>query len=122
MQTRILALVASIVLAFGTGISSAGAAVRPRHHHHHRLRVRLPPGYGLWAHVAICESGGWRVLGAAYPDPFGITVTNWLWVGGAPMSVGSVTGAARVQAVRVADRLVRRLHIPIPDQGGCWPW
>lgn len=126
MRTRISALVASIILAFTAGISSAGAAARPRHHHHHphrrHARLRLPATYAAWAHVALCESGGWRVLGAAYPDPFGITATNWAWMGAGPMPVGAMTLAARIQAVRVADRFVARLGASIPDQGGCWAW
>jgi hypothetical protein len=72
--------------------------------------------------VASCESGGWRVLGSAYPDSLGIDRANWLAFGGAPLEPGSVSRAGEVAEIRVADRLTARYHVSIPDQGGCGPW
>lgn len=89
---------------------------------HSRRRLRLPADYGAWSRVARCESGGWRVLGASYPDPVGITARNWLWVGGRPLPVGLVPRRERVYVIRVADRLIRRLGIGIPDSAGCAAW
>jgi hypothetical protein len=85
-------------------------------------RVRLPADYSAWQRVAQCESGGWRVLGSRYPDPFGITAHNWAYAGGNAMPVGAVTLRARVVAIQVADRFRAEYGIPIPDQHGCAAW
>ncbi|HET9094305.1 MAG TPA: hypothetical protein VFN36_04390 [Solirubrobacteraceae bacterium] len=82
----------------------------------------LPADYGAWTRVADCESGGWRVLGAAYPDSLGINRTNWVDFGGSPMPPGPVSQAGQVGEIQVADRLVAHYHTGIPDAGGCGPW
>lgn len=82
----------------------------------------MPADYGAWTRVATCESGGWQVLGYAYPDSLGISRANWLAFGGTPMAPGSVSRDERVAEIRVADRLAARYHAEIPDQGGCGPW
>ncbi len=82
----------------------------------------MPADYGAWSRVASCESGGWQVLGYAYPDSLGISRTNWIAFGGTPMAPGAVAPAARVQEIRVADRLTAHYGMAVPDQGGCGPW
>jgi hypothetical protein len=82
----------------------------------------MPDDYSAWSRVASCESGGWRVLGYAYPDSLGISRANWLAFGGTPMAPGSVTRAGKVAEISVADRLAARYHVAIPDQDGCGPW
>ena len=87
---------------------------------HHQAKP--PPDYAAWARVAQCESGGWRVLGAAYPNSLGISAVNWARFGGRPQPVGRVNMTGRIQAIRIADRLIRAYRIPIPDQQGCAAW
>jgi hypothetical protein len=113
MFSRISALVASIIAC--AAISSARAAAHPR--------IKLPADFAEWAHVATCESGGWRVLGSSYPDPVGITAHNWAWAGGRPLPPGRLTLKQEIYVVSVADRFIRMLHIGIPDSGGsCAAW
>lgn len=85
-------------------------------------RTRLPRDYAAWSRVVRCESGGWRVLGVAYPDPFGITAANWMAAGGRPLKAGWMTTTQRVAAIRIADRFIRQYRIPIPDSEGCAAW
>jgi hypothetical protein len=107
----LVALVAVLCL----GLPIAGATAKPR--------TKLPADYAAWSHVAQCESGGWEVLGSAYPDPFGITAHNWAWANGKPMPSGPVPTAARAAAIKVADRFIHMLGIGIPDGGGsCAAW
>jgi hypothetical protein len=82
----------------------------------------MPADYSAWSRVASCESGGWRVLGYAYPDSLGIDRANWLAFGGTPLPPGSVPAAGKVAEIRVADRLAARYHVPIPDRYGCGAW
>jgi hypothetical protein len=65
--------------------------------------------------VARCESGGWYVLGSAYPDSIGIDAANWRIFGG----TADTSPAAQIA---VGDRLIAAYGIPIPDSGGCAPW
>lgn len=82
-----------------------------------------PRDYQAWSKVARCESGGWRVLGANYPDPLGISAVNWVRFGGRPQPVGRVNMTGRIQAIRIADRFIHAYRISIPDQaGGCAAW
>ena len=82
----------------------------------------MPADYGAWSRVAACESGGWQVLGYAYPDSLGISRANWVAFGGRPMSPGSVAPVERAEEIRVADRMTAHYHSSIPDQYGCGPW
>lgn len=90
--------------------------------HHQRRQAKLPRDYAAWSRVASCESGGWQVLGGAYPDPVGITDTNYLDFGGKPLPAGPVSLRERVEVIKVADRLIRHYGIAIPDQYGCAGW
>jgi len=74
-----------------------------------------PSLIAAWGKVASCESGGWVVLGSAYPDSLGITAQNWANYGG----TGDTSPAAQIA---VADRMIASLGIGIPDQGGCAAW
>ena len=67
--------------------------------------------------VAMCESGGWRVLGAAYPDSLGINAYNWHAFGGG----SDLSPAAQVA---VAERLLAANGLAgwVPDANGCAPW
>lgn len=103
---------ALLVLTVSLGLASAALAAK----------VRLPRDYGAWSRVAMCESGGWRVLGWAYPDSLGITRTNYLAFGGKPIKPGRVSRREVVAQIRVADRLVRHYGVSIPDQYGCAAW
>lgn len=85
-------------------------------------RPRLPRDYRAWSHVASCESGGWTVLGYAYPDSLGIARGNYERFGGRPLSPGRVSVVARIAQIRVADRLVAAYGVAIPDQAGCGAW
>jgi hypothetical protein len=126
MFSRISALAASILAVLA--ISSAGASAHPRHHptrvgsKHHPAKSRpekLPADFAAWSKVAVCESGGWVVLGSAYPDSLGITATNFHAFGGQSQPVGATSLAERVAQIRVADRLIHHYGISIPDQAGC---
>ena len=110
MQPIIRTLVASLT---ALAILTAGATAAPRH------PAKLPADYTAWTWVATCESGGWNVLGAAYPDSLGITATNYTTFGGRPQPTGPVPLAARLTQITIADRLIHHYHIPIPDQNGC---
>jgi hypothetical protein len=83
---------------------------------------KLPRDYQAWSRVADCESGGWTVLGSAYPDSLGISRANYERFGGRPLAPGPVSRAARIAQVRVADRLVADYGAAIPDQHGCGAW
>ena len=65
-----------------------------------------------WGKVAVCESGGWVVLGSAYPNSLGITAANWYQFGGTE----DVSPEAQVM---VAERFRAHYGISIPYQGGC---
>ena len=79
----------------------------------------MPSDYYAWSRVAVCESGGWRVLGPAYPDSLGITAANYRAFGGHAFRPGPVSVAGRIEQIRVADRLIRHYGISVPDQSGC---
>lgn len=101
-------MLASVTLLGVTGIAEA--------------KIKLPRDYAAWSRVADCESGGWRVLGSAYPDSLGITRANYLDFGGKPLAPGGVSLFERVVEIRVADRLIARYHMAVPDQEGCSAW
>lgn len=82
----------------------------------------MPSDYSAWSRVASCESGGWQVLGYAYPDSLGISRANWVAFGGTPMSPGAVSPEARADEIRIADRMIAHYHAAIPDQSGCAAW
>ena len=83
---------------------------------------KLPADYAAWSKVAQCESGGWRVLGANYPNSLGISAANWRAFGGRPQPPGRVSMTGRITAIRIADRFIHAYRIPIPDQTGCAAW
>lgn len=85
-------------------------------------KLRRPRDYRAWTRVARCESGGWRVLGSAYPDALGITYVNYIDFGGKPLPPGPVKIRERYAMIRVADRLIRHYGAAIPDQYGCAAW
>ena len=85
-------------------------------------RSKLPADYPAWSHVAACESGGWRVLGGAYPDSLGISRANFLEFGGRPLAPGPVSRASRIMQIQAANRLIAHYGAAIPDQYGCGPW
>ncbi len=89
---------------------------------HLPLLIRLPRDYGAWSRVAHCESGGWTVLGGAYPDSLGISAGNYERFGGVPLPPGPVAPATRILQIRVADRLLASYRAAIPDQYGCSAW
>lgn len=115
MQVRPWALAALTALSIAGGPALAREHARPRNHRH----VRLPADYRAWSRVAVCESGGWRVLGSAYPDSLGITAANFAAFDGRAQPPGGTSIAERVAQIRVADRLIRHYGISIPDQSGC---
>lgn len=84
-------------------------------------RTKLPPDYTEWTKVAVCEEGGWYAPGGFYPDALGVNATNYHAFGGKP-DHGRLTVAQRIAEIRVADRLIKRYHAQIPDQGGCAAW
>ena len=90
--------------------------------HSWALKPKLPHDYQAWSRVANCESGGWAVLGYAYPDSLGISRANYERFGGRPLSPGPVSPTARIAQVQVADRLVATYGAAIPDQYGCGAW
>lgn len=85
-------------------------------------KLRLPRDYQAWSKVARCESGGWRVLGYAYPDSLGIDRINYLAFGGKPIKPGWVPMRTRLVEIRVADRLIHHYRISVPDRYGCAAW
>lgn len=115
MRSSLRAFVALSTASLMLALPVAGHAT-PRH------RAKLPGDYAAWTRVAKCESGGWRVLGSAYPDSLGITATNYEAFGGHPLRPGHVSLPQQVVQIRVADRLCARYRIPIPDQHGCAAW
>jgi hypothetical protein len=86
------------------------------------IAPKLSPDYAAWSRVATCEEGGWTVGGYNYPDSLGIDRTNYLSFGGTPQPPGPVSQKNRELQIQVAERLVARYHISIPDQGGCAAW
>jgi hypothetical protein len=90
--------------------------------HSWAIKPKLPHDYQAWSRVANCESGGWTVLGSAYPDSLGISRANYERFGGRPLAPGPVSRTARIAEVRVADRLVSSYRTAIPDQYGCAAW
>lgn len=108
-SARLVAVLSVLCL----GLPAAGASAKPR------KPIKMPRDYAAWSKVAVCESGGWVVLGSAYPDSLGITATNFAAFGGRSQPAGPVPVAARVAQIRVADRLIHRYGIEIPDQHGC---
>jgi len=137
VSLRTLVCAITLALCAGNTAAVASAAQREnprlarhhrRHHRRHRGRrphdrdIAMPRDYLAWSRVAGCESGGWRVLGYAYPDSLGIDRANWLQFGGRPMPPGYVSPASRAMEIRVADRLVAYYHAAIPDQYGCASW
>lgn len=117
MRFHLRALGALVTASFALAVPAAGATAAPRIN-----ATKLPADYAAWTRVANCESGGWRVEGAAYPDSLGITRANYVDFGGEPQTVGSAARASIVAQIRVADRLVQHYHVGIPDQGGCASW
>ena len=65
---------------------------------------------GAWSRVAVCESGGWVVLGPKFPDSLGITAHNW-W------AYGGTSDKSPMAQIRVAQRI----QFNPPDQNGCQP-
>ncbi|HEX3617840.1 MAG TPA: hypothetical protein VHU61_14970 [Solirubrobacteraceae bacterium] len=98
----------------------------PRHRHHHRARhralLKLPRDYAQWSRVAGCEAGGWRVLGSDYPDSLGISRANFVAFGGTPQQPGAVSRRGMIMQIHVADRLIARYRVSVPDQYGCAAW
>jgi hypothetical protein len=85
--------------------------------------VRLPHDYAAWTRVARCESGGWQVLGPAYPDSLGITRSNLIAFGGHPQPIGPVPLAEQIREIHVGDRILAYYHAAMPDQEGpCRSW
>lgn len=117
MRFHSRALGALVTASLTLAVPAAGATAAPRNH-----VTKLPADYAAWTRVANCESGGWVVRGAAYPNSLGITRTNYVAFGGEPQAVGSVARDSIVAQIRVADRLVQHYHVDIPDQGGCAAW
>lgn len=127
MQSLILRTVVGAITLFSVLMPIAAASAAPRHpsakpHRRFPRTSALPADYGAWSRVASCESGGWRVLGYAYPDSLGISRANWLAFGGTPLSPGPVSAATRAMEIRVADRLIAHYQAAIPDQWGCTAW
>lgn len=87
-----------------------------------RPHLKLPPDYAQWSRVAGCESGGWRVLGEAYPDSLGIDRANFITFGGRPLQPGPVSRANRIMQIDAANKLIAHYHVGIPDRYGCGPW
>lgn len=82
----------------------------------------MPRDYAQWSRVAGCEAGGWRVLGYDYPDSLGISRANFLAFGGTPQPPGPVSRASMIMQIHVADRLIARYGVAVPDQSGCAAW
>ena len=127
---KLRAVVGALTLVICAGNIAAVASAATRHHQHahgghshgRKREHAMPGGYGAWSRVADCESGGWQVLGSAYPDSLGINRANWLAFGGKPMGPGPVGLAGQAAEIRVADRLIAHYNAAIPDQYGCGPW
>ncbi len=123
LQIRALvALLSAVTLLPSVTLLPTFSAHHPRRRASQRPRFRLPADYPQWTRVAGCESGGWRVLGYAYPDSLGIDRTNFLAFGGTPLPPGSVSPADRVMQIQVADRMITHYHTAVPDEYGCSAW
>jgi len=115
------------LVAIGLMFPGVAGALTPNHHLRMNSTLPLesvipsvakaivPVNYSEWAHVALCESGGWNVLGFAYPDSLGLTAQNWYAFGG-----GSDTSPEA--QIAVAERFIAAYGISIPDQNGCAAW
>jgi hypothetical protein len=117
MQSFIRRAVVGALILASAGILAAGASAAARH-----KPLMLPADYQAWSRVARCESGGWQVLGSAYPDSLGITRANYAASGGRALLPGPVSLVDRIAEIRAADRLVARYRVAIPDQRGCAAW
>jgi hypothetical protein len=103
----------------GTTQTVSDATRKRRPQSKKKAKTTLPANYRAWAHVASCESGGWVVLGSAYPDSLGITRSNYEDFGGTPQRAGNVPLKARIKQVQTANRLIKHYHMGVPDRGGC---
>jgi hypothetical protein len=76
-----------------------------------------PVSWAEWSRVADCESGGWRILGAAFPDSLGISNLNWWRYGGGD-------DESPAHQIAVAERIEAMGGAPgyVPDQRGCAAW
>jgi hypothetical protein len=131
---KLRALVALLTAAVAPGAHAARHVApthkhaHPRHKHHHRARhrarpkLKLPTDYAAWSRVAGCETGGWRVLGYDYPDSLGISRANFIAFGGKPLAPGPVSRTSTIMQIHVADRLIARYGVHVPDQYGCSAW
>ena len=79
----------------------------------------VPALVAAWSRVAQCEEGSrWGTFTYWYPDALGITRPNWVSAGGSLRRP-----SPRLVQIRIAESLVRRWHILIPDQNGvCRAW
>jgi hypothetical protein len=126
-----------------TLLTIAVVIISPLHHsdntfnkyqspHHLAKHLVIPVDYAAWSHVAKCESGGWHVLGSAYPDSLGITSYNWEHYG--KMALGkspapqAYTGLysvvpikERIEAIKIADE-INNGHPPPEAYGACADW
>ncbi|HET7320163.1 MAG TPA: hypothetical protein VFI84_01085 [Candidatus Saccharimonadales bacterium] len=85
------------------------------HHHVAQTTDSYRYLYNAWSKVAVCEEGGWvGSSGYNFPNSLGITRANWFANGGG----SDVSPAAQIT---VAERMIHRLGIGIPDQNGCQP-
>jgi hypothetical protein len=109
----------SVFAAYHSSANRTADDVSLKRSRKRQQKVKLPANYHAWAHVATCESGGWVVLGSAYPDSLGITRSNYEHFGGHPQSAGKVPLKARIAQVQTANRLIKHYHLSVPDQGGC---
>lgn len=117
----VLALLWTTTFTPGVAAGHAGPRLnRPRAPR--RSRMRLPADYTQWSRVAACESGGWRVLGYAYPDSLGIDRANFTAFGGKPLPPGPVSRLNKIMQVQVANRLIAHYHTAVPDRYGCAAW
>ncbi len=126
VHQRALAALVTAVCLIQAPASLAAEHAAPQHTVKHAAKppqpIKLPPDYAAWSRVAECESGGWKILGTAYPDSLGLTRTNLVDFGGVPEPVGPATRAAIVAQIKVADRLIAHYHVGIPDQEDCAAW
>jgi len=120
----IRALLALLTTATLLPVATARQAAQRVHRHRAFVHphFKLPEDYTQWTRVATCESGGWQVLGGAYPDSLGISRANFVEFGGEPQPPGPASLVNRLMQIRAADRLIAHYHSPIPDQFGCGAW
>lgn len=117
----LVALLTAVTLLPSAAVGKAGSRLnRPRTPQ--RPHPKLPADYPQWSHVAECESGGWQVLGGAYPDSLGIDRSNFVAFGGRPLPPGPVSRAGRIMQIRAANRLISHYHAALPDRYGCAAW